>query len=75
MAEKILSASEKERYDRAEDRRLTLLRFWVLKEAAAKLTGEGLRGYPDHTDFSPDDPGIRILDGCLVAVLEENKER
>ena len=48
----------------------SLLRFWVLKEAAAKLTGEGLRGYPNHTDFSPDDPRITVIDGCYVAVLE-----
>ncbi|MBQ7800703.1 MAG: 4'-phosphopantetheinyl transferase superfamily protein [Oscillospiraceae bacterium] len=70
LAEKILSPAEKARYDAAPDRRAALLRLWVLKEAAAKLTGEGLRGYPNHTDFSPDDPRIREIDGCYVALLE-----
>jgi phosphopantetheinyl transferase len=69
LAEKILSPSEKIRYEAAGDKRAALLRLWVLKEAAAKLTGEGLRGYPNHTDFSPDDPHILELDGCYVAVL------
>ena len=71
LAEKILSAPEKERFDAAADRRKALLKLWVLKEAAAKLTGEGLRGYPNHTDFSPDDPAIMELEGCFVALLTE----
>ena len=40
------------------------------KEAAAKLSGEGLRGYPNHTNFSLDDPRVQQIDGCLVAVIE-----
>ena len=71
LAEKILSPPEKERFDAAADRREALLRLWVLKEAAAKLSGEGLRGYPNHTDFSPDDPAIMELEGCFVALLTE----
>ncbi len=71
LAEKILSPNEYQRYARAEDKPLALLRLWVLKEAAAKATGEGLRGYPNHTDFSPDDPRVQELCGCLVAVIEE----
>ena len=71
LAEKILSAPEKKRFDAAEDKREALLRLWVLKEAAAKLSGEGLRGYPNHTDFSPDDPAIMELEGCFVALLTE----
>ena len=70
LAQKILSATEMARFDAAEDPRKTLLTFWVLKEAAAKLTGEGLKGYPNHTDFSPDDPRVTERDGCLLAVLE-----
>ena len=70
LAEKILSEPEKERFRAAEDRRAALLRLWVLKEAAAKLTGEGLRGYPNRTDFDPGDPRIMELDGCYVAVME-----
>lgn len=72
LAEKILSPAEKERYAAAPDRQTALLRLWVLKEAAVKLTGDGLQGYPNHTDFSPDDPRIQIIDGCFVAVLKEN---
>lgn len=71
LAEKILSAPEKAQYDTAEDQRRALLTFWVLKEAAAKLTGEGLRGYPNHTKFSLEDPRVTQIDGCLVAVMEE----
>jgi len=72
LAEKILSPGEKTQFDAAEDKQKALLTFWVLKEAAAKLTGEGLKGYPNHTDFSLDDPRVREMDGCLVAVLEES---
>lgn len=71
LAEKVLSPTEKLQYDRVEDKRLALLKFWVLKEAAVKLSGEGLRGYPNHTDFSLDDPRIREMEGCLVAVLTD----
>ena len=73
LAEKILSAGEQAHYARAVDKRDALLRFWVLKEAAAKCSGEGLRGYPSHTDFSPDDPRIRVMDGCYVAIIEEQE--
>ena len=71
LAEKILSEPEKRRFDAAADKQAFLLRLWVLKEAAAKLTGEGLRGFPNHTDFSPDDPRIMIIDDCYVAVMTE----
>ena len=71
LAEKILSESEKARYDAAPDKREALLKLWVLKEAAAKLTGEGLQGYPNGTDFSPDDPRVTQMEGCYVALLEE----
>ena len=69
LAERILSPMEKAQFDAAEDKRLALLTFWVLKEAAAKYSGEGLRGYPRHTEFSLDDPRVTEIDGCLVAVL------
>lgn len=69
LAEKILSPKEKAQFDAAEDPRVALLTFWVLKEAAAKYTGDGLRGYPNGTDFSLGDPRVRIMDGCLVAVI------
>ena len=70
LAEKILSPMEKSQFDAAPDKQKALLTFWVLKEAAAKLTGEGLKGYPNHTNFSLADPRVTIIDGCLVAVLE-----
>lgn len=70
LADKILSPLEKEQFDRAEDQHTALLTFWVLKEAAAKLSGEGLKGYPNHTCFSLDDPRVSHMEGCLVAVLE-----
>ena len=70
LADKILSEGERQRFDQATDSRDALLRFWVLKEAAAKLTGEGLRGYPKHTDFYPNDTRIQEIDGCYVAVFE-----
>lgn len=71
LADKILSPGEKAQYDAAPDKRCALLKFWVLKEARAKYTGEGFRGYPRDTDFSLDDPRTQIIDGCLVAVIEE----
>ena len=71
LAEKILSPMEKRQFDAAENKERALLTFWVLKEAAAKLSGEGLRGYPDHTHFSLEDPRVTELDGCILAVMEE----
>ena len=70
LAEKILSEPEKMRFEAAPDRREALLKLWVLKEAAAKLSGEGLRGYPNRTDFDPGDPRVTEQDGCYVAILE-----
>ena len=72
LADKILSPPEKARFEKAPDKRAALLRLWVLKEAAAKCSGEGLRGYPAHTDFSPEDHRITEIDGCYVAVIKEN---
>ena len=71
LAEKILSPEEKAGFDAAENKEKALLTFWVLKEAAAKLSGEGLRGYPNHTNFTLEDPRVTELDGCILAVMEE----
>lgn len=71
LADKVLSPMERAQFDTAEDKRKALLTFWVLKEAAVKLAGTGLRGYPNHTNFTLDDPRVREMDGCLVAVLTE----
>ena len=74
LASKILSPSEKKRFSASSDKRAALLRMWVLKEAAVKCTGEGLRGYPNHTNFSPDDPRVFERDGCYVAIITEGGE-
>ena len=71
LAEKILSPGELEQFQNASDKRRALLTFWVLKEASGKCTGEGLRIWPNHTDFSLNDPRVREIDGCLVAVMEK----
>lgn len=70
LAQKILSPGELARYEAADHKQAALLKLWVLKEAHAKLTGLGLRGYPNHTDFDPDDPRVRIIENCYVAILE-----
>lgn len=71
LADRILSPTEKARYNAAADKQAALLRFWVLKESYAKLTGRGWGSYLYHTDFDPAD--AEIIDGCLVAVLEEGE--
>ena len=71
VADKILSPTEKAQFDAATNKSRALLTFWVLKEARAKFTGEGLKGYPNHTEFLLTDPRVRQLQGCLVAVIEE----
>ena len=73
LAERILSPREKEQFEAAADKTRAVLTFWVLKEAAAKLSGEGLRGFPNHTNFSLDDPRVREIEGCLVAILREGE--
>ena len=70
LAEKILSPAEKQRLQKVADPRQALLKLWVLKEAAAKCSGEGLRGYPNQTDFDPDDGRVQLIDGCYVAVIQ-----
>ena len=71
LAGKILSTEEKRQFDAAGDQRTALLTFWVLKEAEAKLTGKGIRGFPNHTNFSLDDPRVTQMDGCILAVMED----
>ena len=71
LAEKILSPGEKRQFDASDDPKETLLTFWVLKEAAAKLSGQGLQGYPNHTEFILPHAGVSRIHGCLVAILED----
>lgn len=72
LIQRILSPEEKKRYLAASDPHRAFLAMWVLKEASVKLTGEGLSGIPNGTDFSPDDPRIREWEGCLVALCRED---
>lgn len=72
LMERVLSEAERQRCLAASDPRIAFLKLWVLKEAAAKLSGEGLRGFPNHTDFSPGDPRVWVQDGCIVALLRED---
>ena len=74
LAGKILSPTELPRHAAAADPNAAILRLWVLKEAYAKLTGKGLGDYLYETDFDPNDPRILIIDGCYVAIMEEEKD-
>ena len=73
LARKVLSPAELARYEAAADPAECFLRLWVLKEALVKCSGEGLRGYPNFTDFSPEDPRIQVLEGCFVAVISKEE--
>lgn len=69
VAEKVLSAGEKQQYHAASDKNRALLTFWVLKEAAGKLSGRGIGFHPNDTDFMLTDSRVQEVDGCLVAIL------
>lgn len=75
MVTRVLSSTEQIRYSSAADPRLAFLAMWVLKEAEVKLSGEGLTGFPNQTDFSPEDSRVRIWQDCLVALMaaDENE--
>lgn len=70
LAGKCLSPAEKARYDAAADKNRAFLSMWVLKEAQGKLSGRGIAVYPNDTDFSPDDPRVQQIDGCVVAIVK-----
>ncbi len=71
LAQKLLSPTEYARYEAAENKAHAILKFWVLKEAAGKLSGKGVTPYPNHTDFSLDDPRVTQIHGHFVAVMVE----
>lgn len=73
LASKLLSPREQEGYLLSGDKEAYLLKLWVLKEASVKLTGEGLRGYPNHTDFADKTRTVTEIDGCYVAVLTKEE--
>lgn len=68
LAKRILSPTEQLRFAQAGDQHRAFLALWVLKEATAKCSGLGLTGFPNHTDFSPEDPRVLQWAGCLVAI-------
>lgn len=73
LAQKILSPGELRQYEQAGDKQKALLTFWVLKEAAAKMTGQGIWGNLTRTDFSLDDPRVTEMNGCIIAVICNGK--
>lgn len=54
LAEKCLSNDEYLRFCAAEDKRLCFYQHWTAKEAYAKLTGDGLHGFPTHIQWHDD---------------------
>ena len=72
LADRFLSETEKARVAVAPDKNDALLRLWVLKESYGKLTGKGIGNFLKTTDFDPYSQKIQIIDGCYVAVLEED---
>ena len=70
LAQRYLSPTEQARLAKVPDPNAALLRLWVLKEAYAKLTGQGIGNYLKNTDFDHNDSRIREIGGCVVAILE-----
>lgn len=71
LVRRVLSPTEMEQYKEAVNKNRAFLTFWVLKEAQVKLSGRGLQGFPNRTEFRLDDSRVQEVDGCLVAVMEE----
>lgn len=69
LADRILSPAERAQYDAAPDKPLALLCFWVLKEASAKQTGEGLQGFPNKTNFRLTDPHLTVTEDTVLAAF------
>ncbi len=74
LAQRILSPSEYAEYAAAADPNRALLTFWVLKEAAAKCSGQGIRYPANQTGFSLKDTRIFEEAGCIVAVITEDED-
>ena len=71
---RFLSADEIKRVENSDNLNDVLVRFWVLKEAYAKLTGRGLGNYLRETTFSPFAEEIHMIDGCYVAILTDKEK-
>ena len=74
LLKRALSPAEQSRIAQAPNRREAFLALWVLKEASAKCSGLGLTGFPNKTDFSPEDPRVHRWAGCLVAIVSQGGE-
>ena len=72
IMQKILSPEEWAQVEAAPDRDLAFLQIWVLKEATAKQSGEGIRIHPKYTHFTLPDPRVQRIDGCVVAIVAED---
>lgn len=73
LIKRVLSPAEVQRFARARNPQEAFLCLWVLKEADAKRSGLGITGFPNRTDFSPEDPRIFRWAGCLVAIVGEEE--
>ena len=73
LAEKILSEGELSQYRAAADANRALLTFWVLKEAAGKCSGRGVGFHPRHTNFTLTDSRVSEYNGCMVAIISQEK--
>lgn len=73
LAKRIFSPAEQQRFAQADNPQEAFLALWVLKEAAVKRSGLGLTGFPNQTDFSPEDPRVYRWAGCLVAILGDEE--
>ena len=69
-----IDAEEQDRLALVPDKREAFLALWVLKEASAKCSGMGLTGFPNKTDFSPEDSRVHRWAGCLVAIICQDGE-
>lgn len=69
LPKKVLSQMEYVQYEQAANSEKIFLHFWVLKEASVKLSGEGLTGYPNNTNFCIEKYPVIDFDGCLFAAM------
>ncbi len=73
LANRCLSPGEQAQVEAAENKNSTLLKFWVMKEAYAKLTGLGIGDYLKSTNFCLENCPICEKNGHFIAILEDEK--
>lgn len=73
FAQRFLSETERARFSAAKEAPEVLLRFFVLKESYAKLSGRGWGNYLKGTDFDPFCENISVIDGHFVAILTQEE--